>query len=232
MTTEIPTQAQSGRKEIKPKTGCLGATLVIIILVILLIFFGIFAYISYNGLVSREVELKAKWTNVEALYQKRAALYTNIVDIVEASAKRESKTLIEVTQARSKATSVTLKADQLDNNKLNEFQQNQSGLESTFSRLLVANERYPDLKFPDQYFSLKEDIKAIETEIANAKLVFNDYAQKYNKLRRKFPYNIFGWMFGFEKAYNDMPIIGKEFEDKYSPDKKAQENKKLIKSED
>ena len=223
--------ATPAKPPIKPKTGCLGTTMILSLVFILLLIIFIPGCVKYNGLVDREMTLKAKWSNVETYFQERAAKYNNIADIVEASAKLENLTLIEVTEARSLASSINIKADSsLTNSNIQNIQDNlkKSGDNSAFSRLLAVREAYPTLQFPDQYTSLKNDILEIETKVATAKTDFNDACETYNKYRNKFPGNFYGWMFGFEKSYLIFETKGEKFDNEYSPEKNASENKKLM----
>jgi LemA protein len=214
---------------IKPKTGCLGTTMIISLIFVLLLIIFIPGCVKYNGLVDREMTLKAKWTNVETYFQERAAKYNNIVDIVESSAKLENLTLVEVTEARSHVSNINVEGDSsLTNENIQNIENELSGSQSAFSKLLAVNEAYPDLKFPDQYTSLKSDVLEIETKVATAKTEFNDACETYNKYRNKFPGNFYGWMFGFEKSYLIFETKGAEFDKKYSPEENASENKKLI----
>lgn len=214
---------------IKPKTGCLGTAMILSLIFIFLLIIFIPGCVKYNGLVDREMALKAKWSDVETYFQERAAKYNNIADIVESSAKLENLTLVEVTEARSKVSNINIKGDSaLTNENIQNIQDQLSGSQSAFSKLLAVREAYPDLKFPDQYTSLKDDVLEIETKVATAKKDFNDACEKYNKYRNKFPGNFFGWMFGFEKSYLIFETKGAEFDKKYSPEENASENKKLI----
>lgn len=220
----------TSKAPIKPKTGCLGTTMILSLVFVLLLIIFIPGCVKYNGLVDKEMTLKAKWSNVETYFQERAAKYNNIADIVESSAKLENLTLVEVTEARSQVSKINIKGDSsLTNENIQNIQQQLSGSQSAFSKLLAIREAYPDLKFPDQYTSLKNDVLEIETKVATAKTDFNSACEEYNKYRNKFPGNFYGWMFGFEKSYLIFETKGAEFDKKYSPEENASENKKLIK---
>src|ERR1035437_2452855 len=96
-------------QQIKAKTGCLGTTMILSFVFVLLLIIFIPGCAKYNGLIDRELTLKAKWSNVETYLQERAAKYNNIADIVESSAKLENLTLVEVTEARSQISSIKVK---------------------------------------------------------------------------------------------------------------------------
>ena len=105
----------------------------------------IFLYATYNGFVNKEEGLKSAWSNVETQYQRRADLIPNLVNTVKGYAAHESQTLNEVTEARAKATSINLSADDLTPEKLQQFQQAQAQVRSALGRLIAVSESYPDL---------------------------------------------------------------------------------------
>ena len=100
----------------------------------------IFFYATYNGFVNKEEGLKGAWSNVETQYQRRADLIPNLVNTVKGYAAHETQTLNEVTEARAKATSINLSADDLTPEKLAQFQQAQAQ---------VADRRFGELSRPE-----------------------------------------------------------------------------------
>ncbi len=183
-------------------TGCLAATMIGGVLFVLFLILGIWMWISYNRLISSEQEVKEKWAQVENGYQRRLDLIKNLANTVDRYAKHENQTLVEVQEARSKATAVTIKTDKVDENTMQQFQQQQNGLSSTLSRLMMVSENYPNLKADALYIKLMSDLKETEQIIFNARETFNEAAKKYNKRRLSFPTNIVGNMFDFVKEYN------------------------------
>lgn len=183
-------------------SGCLGAGLIITIVVVLFIILGIMAYSSYNGMVEREEGVNKQWAQVENLFQRRSDLIGNIVETVKGYAGHENKTLVEVIEARAKATQVNVKADNVSEKSIEQFQGAQGNLNSSFSRLLVSMEAYPNLKADANFMSLQKQLETTENEIANMRGKFNEIAKEYNVYIRKFPKNIFASMFGFDpKGY-------------------------------
>jgi len=100
--------------------------------------------------------------------------------------------------ARAKATSVNINADNLTPEKIAEFQAAQSQLSGSLSRLLATVEAYPDLKATQNFQQLQGQLEGIENEIRNSRRSFNDAVNTYNTKLRSFPMNIFGGMFGFK----------------------------------
>ena len=173
------------------KTG-----IIIAIVVGVVLLWGIGAY---NGLVTKQQEVDAAWSQVENVYQRRADLVPNLVAVVKNYAEYEAGTLTAVVEARAKATQVTLDANNLTEENIKAFQAAQDQMSGALSRLLVTVEQYPDLKANQNYRDLQEKLESCENGIANARRQFNDAAQTFNTSVRRFPGNIIAGMFGFEK---------------------------------
>jgi len=169
-------------------------------IVILLVIFGININ---NSLVEKQEAVNSAWAQVENQYQRRADLIPNLVNTVKGAADFEQETLNSVIEARSKATSIQVSADDLNNpQKLQQFQQAQAQLSGALSRLLVTVERYPELKANQNFRDLQTQLEGTENRIAVERKRFNDTAQGYNTSVRKFPTSLFAGMLGFErKAY-------------------------------
>lgn len=154
---------------------------------------------SYNSMVTMQEGVTAQWSQVENVYQRRSDLIPNLVSTVKGYADFEKETLTQVIEARAKATSVTVNPEKLDAQSLKNFQDAQSGLSSALSRLMVVVEKYPDLKANQGFLDLQAQLEGTENRITVERQKFNESAQAYNTLIRKFPKNIFAGMFGFEK---------------------------------
>jgi len=116
----------------------------IVILGALLVFGGC-ACSGYNGLVTQDENVKKAWNNVQSDYQRRADLIPNLVNTVKGAANFEQETLTKLMEARAKATSVNVNADDLTPEKLAQFQAAQTQISSGIGRLLAVVENYPDL---------------------------------------------------------------------------------------
>ena len=163
---------------------------------------AIFFYATYNGFVNREEGLKSAWSNVETQYQRRADQIPNLVNTVKGYAAHETQTLNEVTEARARATSINLSADDLTPERLAQFQRAQAEVRSALGRLIAVSESYPDLKANQNFLELQAQLEGTENRIAVARKDFNAAAQQYNVSVRRFPANLVARMFGFgQKPY-------------------------------
>ena len=163
---------------------------------------AIFFYATYNGFVNREEGLKSAWSNVETQYQRRADLIPNLVNTVKGYAAHETQTLNEVTEARARATSINLSADDLTPERLAQFQRAQAEVRSALGRLIAVSESYPDLKANQNFLELQAQLEGTENRIAVTRKDFNAAAQQYNVSVRRFPANLVARMFGFgQKPY-------------------------------
>ncbi|WP_445665763.1 LemA family protein [Fodinibius sp. AD559] len=166
----------------------------------LLVFIGIG---KYNTLVEQEQNVEQSWAQVENQYQRRADLVPNLVNTVKGAADFEQETLTEVTEARSRASSIQISADDLNNpQKIQQFQQAQQQLSGALSRMLVTVEKYPELKANQNFRDLQVQLEGTENRIATERQRFNETVQSYNTTVMRFPNNLFAGIFGFDqKAY-------------------------------
>lgn len=163
---------------------------------------GLTSCSTYNRMVNNEEAVNAAWANVETQYQRRADLIPNLVNTVKGYAQHEQSTLEQVVEARAKATSINLSADELTPENLAEFQRAQSEVRSALGRLIAISESYPDLKANQNFLELQAQLEGTENRIAVARKDFNAAAQQYNVSVRRFPTNLVARMFGFgQKPY-------------------------------
>ncbi len=156
----------------------------------------------YNSVVTLDEQVKGQWAQVENAYQLRADKTKNLLEIVKGAANFEQETLTQVIEARSKATSIQLNADDLSPEKLAAFQQAQDQFSGALSRLMVTIERYPELKAVDAFRDFQAQYEGMENRIGVERRKFNDEARAYNTRIRKFPGNLLAGFFGFQaKGY-------------------------------
>lgn len=175
-----------------------GTSLISIIIIAVLAIFVFMGCGGYNGLVKQDEVVKNKWANVQSDYQRRSDLIPNLVNTVKGEANFEQQTLINVIEARSKATQVKVDPSNLTPEKLAEFQQAQSGVSSALGRLLAVVENYPNLRANDAFRNLQTQLEGTENRIKVARNDFNEAILGYNTKVRSFPMNIFAGMFGFK----------------------------------
>jgi len=141
-----------------------------------------------NSVPTAEENVKAKWADVQADYQRRANLIPNLVATVKGSVQGEDKILTDVINARAKATSIQVTGDDLsDPNKMQQFQQAQGQLNGSLSRLLANVEAYPQLKSQDNFQTLMSQLEGTENRITIAIRDYNQAVQDYNTRIRTFP---------------------------------------------
>ena len=154
---------------------------------------------GYNGLVKQDEKVKNSWNNVNTEYQKRSDLVDNLVNTVKGAANFEQQTLVQLVEARAKATSIQLKAEDLTPENMQKFQEAQGQLSGALSRLLAVVENYPDLKATENFRMLQGQLEGIENDIRNSRKNFNEAVNTYNVKVRSFPMNLLSGMFGFSK---------------------------------
>lgn len=172
------------------------SALILILVVALVALWGVKAY---NNMVSQEEGVSTAWANVESQYQRRADLIPNLVNTVKGYAAHESETLQAVVNARTKATSINIDAENMTAEQLQEFQKAQSEVGGALGRLIAVAENYPDLKANQNFLELQAQLEGTENRIAVERKNFNKAAKKYNTYIRKFPQSLLSGMFGFDK---------------------------------
>ena len=153
-------------------------------------------------MVLNNEQVDAQWAQVENVYQRRADLIPNLVNTVKGFAKQEQEVLTGVVEARAKATSVNVNADNLTESNMQAFQKAQEGLSGALSRLMVVVERYPELKSNQNFLELQAQLEGTENRITVERMKFNETTRTYNTYIKSFPQTMLAGMFGFsEKPY-------------------------------
>lgn len=141
-----------------------------------------------NTIPTKEEFAKKSWADVQAAYQRRADLIPNLVSTVKGYAAQEKSVLVEVTEARAKATAVHVDAAALSNPaEFQKFQQAQNNLSGVLGRLMVIQERYPELKSDQNFMALQSQLEGTENRINIARRDYNDAAASYNLTLHTFP---------------------------------------------
>ncbi|MEX0721788.1 MAG: LemA family protein [Balneolaceae bacterium] len=171
--------------------------LILLGVVALFFFYGVSVN---NNLVDKQENVNSAWAQVENQYQRRADLVPNLVNTVRGAADFEQETLTQVIEARSRATSVNISTEDLDDpQKFQQFQEAQSQLSGALSRLLVTVERYPELKANANFRDLQAQLEGTENRISTERMRFNQAAQDYNTNVRRFPASMIASITGFDQ---------------------------------
>jgi len=172
--------------------------ILIVVAVIALIAYSSFKG-GYNNMVTKEEAVEAAWSQVENVYQRRADLIPNLVNVVKGAANFEKETLTGVVEARAKATQITVDPKNLTPEKIQEFQAAQGELSQDLGKLLMITENYPELKANQNFRDLQVQLEGTENRITQERRKFNEVVQDFNTYIRQFPRNLIAGMFGFEK---------------------------------
>ena len=174
--------------------------IVLLVLALVLGFAGCAGCGTYNGLVTADESVEQAWADVQTTYQRRADLIPNLVRTVEGAAEFERSTLTEVTEARARATSINVSAEDLnDPEQLQQYLEAQSALGGALGRLLAVAEAYPTLQSNQNFLSLQDQLEGTENRINVARTRYNEAVRSYNTDVRSFPANIVAGLFGFDR---------------------------------
>jgi len=158
---------------------------------------------GYNRLQQQDENVKAAWSEVVNQYQRRADLIPNLVNTVKGYAAQEQKVLIGVTEARSRATSIQVTPEVLNNpEQFQKYQAAQGELTQALSRLLAVTENYPQLKSDQNFRDLQAQLEGTENRITVARNRYIQAVQEYNVTVRSFPVNLTAKIFGFQVKPN------------------------------
>jgi LemA protein len=153
---------------------------------------------GYNDFQRLDEQSKAAWSEVLNQYQRRADLIPNIVNTVKGEAGFEQDTLVKVIEARSKATSIQMTPEMLNNPEaMKKFQAAQGEIGSALSRLLVVTENYPNLKANQGFQDLRVLLEGTDNRITVARNRYIKAIADYNILSRSFPTNLTAMVFSY-----------------------------------
>ena len=173
-------------------------TIILICIAGALLLFAGFCITKYNGLVDANAEVEKKWADVESVYQRRADLIPNLVATVKGYAEHEESTLQAVTDARTRATSITIDPATATPEQMEAWMAAQDEVSGALGRLLAVAESYPDLKANQNFLQLQAQLEGTENRISVERQKYNEAVKEYNVKVRRFPNNIIASMFGFD----------------------------------
>lgn len=162
----------------------------------ILVVAGIWLVTTYNALVKKEEKVKLQWNEVQNSYQRRLDLIPNLVSTVKGGADFEQTTLQKITEARAKASSVRTNTD-LSAENYNQQSAAQDELAGAANRLIIAVEKYPELKGSGAFRDLQTQLERTELRIKMARKDFNEAIGTYNSSVRSFPTKLAAGLFGF-----------------------------------
>ena len=179
--------------------------IVVLVLLASLVLFGGCGVSAYNGLVSKDENATARWTEIQNQYQRRADLVPQLVETVKGASNFERGTLEAVTEARASVGRVQL-PDTTSPEQMKAYFQAQDGLSGALQRLLVVSENYPELRSVGNFQDLQAQLEGTENRLAVARNRFIEATRDYNVAIRRFPASVLAGMFGFQpKAQLEVP---------------------------
>jgi LemA protein len=158
-----------------------------VIALIVLIVFGQYVGVR-NTLVQKNEAVKAAWSQVDIVLQRRADLIPNLVETVKGFAKQEQTVFGDIAKARSALLSAGSPQEKIAANQQ---------LDGALGRLLLVVENYPQLKSNENFLRLQDELAGTENRIAVERKRYNETLQDYNTYIQQFPHNIFSSWAGF-----------------------------------
>jgi LemA protein len=175
-------------------------TIIVVVIVLLVGFAGCAGCNSYNSLVAQDEQVEQAWADVQTQYQRRTDLIPNLVNTVRGAADFEQETLQSVVEARARATSVNIDAEDLDDpERIRQFQEAQDELTGALGRLLVVAENYPQLRATEAFRDLQAQLEGTENRINTARRDYNAAVAQYNTQVRRFPTALIAGIAGFDR---------------------------------
>ena len=165
-----------------------GLIVVIILALIALVVFGQYVGVR-NTLVTKNEAVKAAWSQVDIVLQRRADLIPNLVETVKGIAKQEQTVFGEIADARARLLSAGTPSDKIAAN---------NQLDGALGRLLAISENYPELKSNENFLRLQDELAGTENRIAVERKRYNDTLQDYNTYIQQFPNSVFAGWSGFK----------------------------------
>jgi LemA protein len=162
--------------------------LVVLVLIVLALF-GQYVGVR-NTLVAKDQAVKAAWSQVDIVLQRRADLIPNLVETVKGYAQQEQTVFGDIAKARSALLSAGNPADKIAANQQ---------LDGALGRLLLVVENYPQLKSNENFMRLQDELAGTENRIAVERKRYNDTLQDYNTYLLKFPNNLYAGFAGYKE---------------------------------
>lgn len=145
---------------------------------LLIVFVGFGWYISgYNKAVNLEQAAEKAWSDIDSTLQRRLDLVPNLVNTVKGYAEHEKELFENIAKSREKYFQAGSREGKIEaSNQLSGF----------LSRLLVLQERYPDLKANQNFRDLQVALEGTENRINVARTRYNQAAEALNSYEKQF----------------------------------------------
>lgn len=163
----------------------------------ILVVLVIYLVATYNSLVKKDEKVNLQANEVQNAFQRRLDLIPNLVNVVKGVSDFEQTTLEKITEARSKAASVSFGASNVTADEFNNQSAVQNELATATNNLIISIEKYPTLKGTAAYSGLQTQLEGTERRIKVARKDFNEAINLYNNSVRTFPTNLLAGIFGF-----------------------------------
>jgi LemA protein len=167
---------------------------VLIGILVVLVLVGLIVFGQYvgvrNTLVSKDQAVKAAWSQVDIVLQRRADLIPNLVETVKGYAQQEVTVFGDIAKARSALLSAGTPSEKIAAN---------NQLDGALGRLLLVVENYPQLKSNENFLRLQDELAGTENRIAVERKRYNDTLQDYNTYVLQFPNNIYAGFAGYKQ---------------------------------
>ena len=166
---------------------------IIIGIIIVVVLIALYAFSTYNSLITLNVSADTQWKQVETQYQRRFDLIPNLVETVKGIAKQEQKVFGDIAEARTRYSGAVSTDDKA---------KSASQMESALGRLLVIAENYPELKSSDSFQTLMSQLEGAENRVSVERGRFNEVVRNYNLKVMRVPSSVIASIFGFDdRAY-------------------------------
>lgn len=151
-----------------------------------------------NEMVRKNETVKAAWSQVDVVLERRADLIPNLVETVKGFAAQEQTVFANIANARASLLSARTPAERIAAN---------GQLDGALGRLLAIVENYPQLRSNENFLRLQDELAGTENRIAVERRRYNEVVQDYNTYIGLFPNNLFASWAGFKRndAYFQAP---------------------------
>lgn len=164
-------------------------------------FVAIWALTALNGLVGLDQSVQQSYAQVQNVMQRQADLIPNLVETAKGYAGHENKTLIGVSEARSKLSAVA----KMDPEKLakdpelqKQLIQAQNEMQKSIVELNSVREAYPQLQANSNFQTVMAELAGSQNRITVERQRNQRTVQEYNQAVLVFPRRILASLGGYQ----------------------------------